>query len=274
MVSTYQSSPSDTLLSGATGVSEWQTTVGGVVAACGEAALVPLLALTVGTPATTQEVTSLTQQAVNNHWTVGTYAYAGQSSPQTLSNIAKTQGVTLQNMSYQSALKQYAGKRPIVIGVSNAQAFGGDDKGIFGHYIAVLGVTGPGNPAGAGNYIVSDPNQQQSEDQQLVVYTPAEIAAAQPFSAQVPTTGPTTAPANVTASASLNPLDPSTWLPAISSGVLSSLGISSIQDLLWRTGFIVLGLVLVILGFYIMFIPAEEKAAETIIPIAAKAAAA
>lgn len=261
-VLTYQPSGGDTVIPGSQGVGEWSTLVGGVVAACGEAALAAALTVTTGSPATGAQVTSLTQNAVGQGWTVGKYAYAGQSSPQTLANLAKSQGVTLNDMSYQQALSQYAGVRPIVIGISNATALGGDDANVQGHYITVLGKTS------GGNYVVSDPNQQASQSGGLVVYTPQQIADAQPFSAQVPSTGPSGNAGNT--SGLLGGGAANAGSGGVLQGIAASFGVSSVQDLAWRTGFIVLGGVMVVVGTLILF----RKEAGTVVALGAKAAVA
>jgi murein DD-endopeptidase MepM/ murein hydrolase activator NlpD len=74
-----------------------------------------------------------------------------------------------------------------------------------------------------------------------------------------------------TGTGSFNPLDPSTWLSGLESGVFSSLGVSSLQDFFWRTGFIVLGLILIIVGFVVTFQRQAEEGVGTVIGAAAKA---
>lgn len=64
-----------------------------------------------------------------------------------------------------------------------------------------------------------------------------------------------------------------TAVPAFIAGLMSSLGIPNVPDLLWRTGLIVTGLLLILIGFMIMFAHQEEEAGKVILPMAAKAAA-
>lgn len=68
--------------------------------------------------------------------------------------------------------------------------------------------------------------------------------------------------------------DPSTWVPGILQGFLSSFGLNSFQDLLWRAGFIIVGIILVIVGIQMMVIKEEAALAGTFTGAAVKAGSA
>lgn len=90
--------------------------------------------------------------------------------------------------------------------------------------------------------------------------------------------GPTSgSPANSSGSSSGaggSPLDPSSWVPGIVSGITSLLGLNNLQDLLWRAGFIIAGLGLIFIGFQLTFAQQEAQIAGTFTGAAAKGAAA
>lgn len=64
--------------------------------------------------------------------------------------------------------------------------------------------------------------------------------------------------------------DPSTWVPAIEASIFSSLGIASLPDLLWRSGFILAGILIIILGFVVAFQHQIEEGVGTVVGAAAK----
>lgn len=179
-MATYTNSMGGVLYQGATSVTEDLSRVNGFIAGCGEAALLVVLNAVKGVPTTPQDVTNLINQAVNAHKTVGGLAASGESSPSTLEYLANQHGVTLSSGDYRLLLKQYAGSKPVLLGVSNATAFGGRDATVRGHYITVVGKTSDNR------YIVSDPNSAESKSGQFIVYSQSQIDAAQPFYAAIP----------------------------------------------------------------------------------------
>lgn len=185
-MSTYTPQSRDVLLPGAKATTEWYSRVGGAVAGCGEAATAVMLGIMRGDTSyyDPNRVTSLIQDAVQAHQTVGMWAASGQTTAGNLQWLAGQNGV--QTTVYDGGqagtlLAQYAGSRPIVVGVSNARAFGGTDSGVNGHYVTVVGRTAQGD------YIVSDPNTAESTHGQFVTYSAAQFAAAQPFAVVMPT---------------------------------------------------------------------------------------
>lgn len=179
-MSTYTPTLGDTIYTGANAATEDLSRVGGFIAGCGEAALLVVLNAVKGAPTTPSDVTALIKQAVNAGQVTGGLAQSGESSPANLEALANSQGVSLQSGDYHALLAQYAGVKPVIVGVSNARAFGGADSNVFGHYVTVVGKTA------TGNYVVSDPNTPESQAGKFVTYTPAQINAAQPFWSAVP----------------------------------------------------------------------------------------
>lgn len=180
-MSGYTSSLGDVIYTGATAVTEDLSRVNGFIAGCGQAALLVILNAVKGTPTSPSDVTALIKQAINSNLVTGGLAQSGESSPANLEALAQQQGVSLQSGDYHTLLAQYAGSKPIILGVSNARAFGGSDSNVFGHYITIVGKTANGD------YIVSDPNTIESQSGKFVTYTPTQIAASLPFWGAVPT---------------------------------------------------------------------------------------
>jgi hypothetical protein len=176
MTATYQPQSGDRLLPNAVGVTELGTAVGGVVAACGWAALraVQKVVNPAGTDASPAGVTALTEEAVKSRNTVGKWAASGQATPSNIKLVAGMQGLTLMDISQDQAV-QIAGIDPVEVGVSNARAFGGNDSNVSGHYITLLG------KAANGDLIASDPNTNQSTQGALVRYTQKQLSDAKPF---------------------------------------------------------------------------------------------
>lgn len=184
-MSSYTSSLGDVIYTGATAVTEDLSRVNGFIAGCGQAALLVVLNAVKGQSTSPSDVTALIKQAISSNLVTGKLAQSGETSPANLEALAQQQGVTLQSGDYQTLLSQYAGQKPIILGVSNARAFGGADSNVFGHYITVVGKTSNGN------YIVSDPNTPESQAGKFVAYSPSQISASLPFWGAVPT-GPVT----------------------------------------------------------------------------------
>src|SRR6185437_11934417 len=92
----------------------------------------------------------------------------GSTTPQDLQWLAEQQGVktSLGSGNNWKATVDAAlpAGRPVVLGVSNAKAFGGSDANVSGHYVTLVGTTTDGR------YIVADPNQQAAKSGSTVVY--------------------------------------------------------------------------------------------------------
>lgn len=173
-------------------ITEDLTRVDGIIAGCGEAALLVILNGLKGLPTDPEELGNIIRNAEAHGW-VGK---GGVSAPSGLKSIAGSYGVSLQSGNLNTLINEWAGKRPIIVGVSNARAFGGRDSGVFGHYVTIVGRTA------GGALIVNDPNQS-SKFGYFDVYTQQQFADAHPFWAAVPNTwsggggtggGPTTDP--------------------------------------------------------------------------------
>jgi hypothetical protein len=221
---------------GAQAATELLSRVGGFIGGCGEAALAVVAHIQNGTPVSPSEVTSIIGDAISHG------ATAQASTPSELAATAPDLGVNLEGVPWQQALSQYAGSTPILLGVNNANAFGGADTGVGGHYITVVGKT-------ANGYVVADPNTPQSLTGGFVTYTEKQIAASLPFSAQIPTAPPNPlgslfggATGGVASGASGN------WWQQF----LTGLGLGSVQDAAWRTGLLILAAILLIVGLVML----------------------
>ena len=209
-MASYTATSGDFVIPGAKAATELLSPVGGFIAGCGEASLAVVANLINGTPIGPTEVTRIIHDAVAQGAGPG-----GTSTPSELAATGRTLGVTLQGQPYQSAISQYAGVKPIELGVSNASAFGGADVGVQGHYVTIVGRTR------TGNLVVADPNQQASLTGGLVQYTPQQIQAAHPFWAGVPTQATA---ASAQGGISLPGLTPQQWGIAWQTALASVLG--------------------------------------------------
>ena len=167
---------------------------------------------------------------------------------------------------WRSVLRQDAGQRPILLGISNADALGGWDSGVHGHAITIVG-TYPGG------YVVADPNSPEAASGQFVHYSEAQLAAAEPSSMIV---GPTMAQNGSTSGLPL-------WLQAalgITQGATQQAtqqvaGMTlrnTVLDGLIRAALIGAGAILVLVALALFFRPQIEQAATTAGRVAAVAA--
>ena len=162
-------------------VTERLTRVNGIVAGCGQAALLVILHATKGLPTTAAELKALIVQSQNNHQA----GIRGNSTPSNLIWLAGQYGQQLTPIDWRNASQYVDAGQPVIVGVNNARVFGGPDTTVEGHYVTLVGRSGR-------NYLVSDPNTVESETGNFVVYTPEQIAAAHPFWAAttpIPVTG-------------------------------------------------------------------------------------
>lgn len=151
-------------------VTERLTRVNGIVAGCGQAALLVILHVTKGLPTTAAEVKALIVQGQNQHQA----GPGGNSTPSNLIWLAGQYGQHLTAIDWRNASTYIDQGQPVIVGVNNASVFGGPDTTVSGHYITLVGRSGR-------NFLVSDPNTVESESGQFVVYTPEQLAAANPF---------------------------------------------------------------------------------------------
>jgi hypothetical protein len=269
---TYAPSSGDRLVPGAASVSELGTSVGGFIASCGFAALAAVQHVITGAPASDAADTALTQQAVAEHQTVGKFAQSGQATPSNIKYIAGMHGINFLDLT-QSQAVQIAGIDPVEVGVSNARAFGGSDSNVSGHYVTILG-----EQAKTGNLIVSDPNQPQSEQGQLNIYSQQQLSNAQPFWFGAPSASSGAGSGNA-ASSLANAYTPPgfpgpIWNPGVNIGqavagqVLGGLDIggmiqavlTAFTTALKRIGVFAVGLALVAIGLYVALRPQLQQA--------------
>lgn len=174
MAAIYDPGMGGSIVPNASPVTEDFTWVSGLVRGCGEAALLVILHGLKNVATDPQSLYQIIVTAIRNGW-VG---LGGTSQPHGLEQIASSYGVSLKSGNYQSMIPQYAAVTPVIVGVSNADAFGGRDRGVGGHYVTVVGKTA------AGDFIVSDPNNH-SKFGQYDVYSLAEFTKARPFWAAI-----------------------------------------------------------------------------------------
>lgn len=243
-MTTYSSSMGGTIVPNAAPVTEDFTRINGVIAGCGQAAMLVTLNAYRGLPTSPAEVGNLIEQMVHANQTVGGKASSGQSSPAGLTWLASQYGVSMQSGDPATMLDTYAGIRPIVWGVSNAHVLGGWDSGVSGHYINIVGRTADGR------FIVSDPNQPESENGQFVVYTRQQLLDAQPFWAAVPTSGPPAGQSNTTTLAAATASSGGNCAHSITI-VGQTICMDQGLDLLIRSGLLFAAAVLIIMGILI-----------------------
>lgn len=244
----------DYIIPGAQAVTETLSRVGGVINGCGQAALAVMQGIATGQPPSVAQVTALIMQGAQAGYTGTT----GVSTPSGLAALGAASGTPLTVGSGQSALgtinANLARGYPTEVGVANARVFGGSDVNVRGHYITIVG------RAASGNYIVADPNQPAALSGQFVQYSPAQITQAHPFGTLTPIS---INPPGNTALGSAAPLG----------GLFSAFGVSP-QDFAWRSGLIVGGMILIVLGMLVFFSHQEGEAITTVVQTAPKAAAA
>ncbi|HEX5548484.1 MAG TPA: C39 family peptidase [Ktedonobacterales bacterium] len=163
-------------------ISESLAPVNGAIAGCGQAAVLMMNHIVTGEPVDANELLNLIKFSVATGHSVSP---SGATRPSDLQWLAEQQGVktTLgSGASWRSTVDNAipAGKS-VVLGVSNARAFGGSDSNVAGHYVTIVGTTTDGR------YIVADPNQQAAKAGGTVIYSASQIQAAKPFATLTPT---------------------------------------------------------------------------------------
>jgi hypothetical protein len=168
-------------------ITEWYSKIDGTIEACGQASVAMALhALNPGKyPATSAFVTQLATETTNAKETTD-WPHASTSA-RNLQWLFKQHGysATIHYAGdYRTTVQAFAGVKPLCVGVSNATAFGGHDAHVNGHWVTIFGV----NPKGV--YIVGDPNTSEATSGAFVFYSPAQLAAAEPFAVLVPNQDP------------------------------------------------------------------------------------
>lgn len=175
---------SDKLVPNAVAITEWYSKIDGTIEACGQASAAMALHSLKGTPATASFVTALAQETVSGGQV--TDAPHASTSPANLKWLLGKHGVTatIHTGDWETALRAFAGVKPLLIGVAHAEAFGGHDAHVDGHWVCVFGYSA------SGGYAVGDPNTPEATSGALVTYTLAQFQAARPFAALVPQENP------------------------------------------------------------------------------------
>ena len=263
----YVPAAGDLVYSGASAATELLSRVGGFIAGCGFASFAVVNNAVHGTSTSPSQVTDIINRAIH----AGDAGPGGVATPAGIERTAAAYGVTFQSEPYQSALSQYAGVKPIELGVSNARAFGGADSNVQGHYITIVGRTAQGS------FIVSDPNTPQSAAGQFVTYTPAQIIASNPFWAGVPqqsvlgsASGATSASSSSSTSSGGNPFDIANAIGGLGTGITSAVGsfgsdlrsgaTTALRDSAW----FLLALVIIGAGAWLLFSEPLQQAAKSV----------
>lgn len=239
----------DYIIPGAQAISQWGI---GFVNACGEAALSVVQAIQNGAAPTLAGLVNLVKQGPS----FGT-AVSGTSTPSELTALASANGVPLARGSGAGALAtinaNLAQGTPTILEVQHAQAFGGSDRNVSGHYVTVVG------QAANGNYIVADSNQSAATSGGFVQYTAQQITNAQPFATLTPTKSPNpgTALGGFTSAAISQGLQGA--FGGIGASLSKSLGVTGINDFVWRSVLIIGGLALIVLGLMVFFSHQENE---------------
>lgn len=267
---TYRPTDTTNVIPGAQGISEFF----GFAADCGQAAAEVIYSWASGQPASGAHINAV----VSKMQSVGLAGPGGLSTLQENSAALTAQGIpNYVTSDWMNAISQNVGSRPVEIGVSNGRALPGDELNLNNHFLTIVGLTKEGN------LIASDPDNAAAKAGQLNIYTPAQIMAAKPWGAIVPT-GSGSASSAVTSVpwASLpavggnsgGPISLSVTTPSALQSLQSGLGIGKTSDLLWMGGLILLGGLLLLAGVVIFILPSPkhvEEAAGTVIGAAAKA---
>lgn len=175
------------------------------------------------------------------------------------------------------AIRQNAGVKPIELGVSNARVLPGDENTVFGHFLTIEGRTK------SGDYIASDPDNAAAKHGQLVRYSEAQLAAAHPWGAIVPT--------QVSGQIGGGPLPPDALGPIVNAvapgfgGVVGGIGdaaalpanianaaATAIRPLVINVGLFTLALILIFGGLLLVFWEPVSAGVQTGVSAGTKAA--
>ena len=161
--------------------------VGGFVNGCGQAAVLMMNAVVKGQPTSTNDLLNAIKYSIATGKATQSGSHIGATTPAELQWLSEQQGVkttlgagSAWRSTVDNAIPQ---GKPVVLGVSNARAFGGSDSNVSGHYVTIVGTTTDGR------YIVADPNQQAAKAGGTVVYSASQIQAAKPFATLTPVKG-------------------------------------------------------------------------------------
>ena len=240
---------------GAQALSEWFSPVGGFIEGCGEASALVAAHIVNGTAINPGELTSVIQAAVRNHQTVD--PSGAQTGGQVQWDLAQMGVPSTVQYGASGAIPAIdaalASGVPVVVGVSQGSQLTGEPAGLRGHFVTIVGANSQG-------YVVADPNTPQATQGGFVNDTAAQIQQANPFATITPTPSTTASVGNV-----FGPILGSNALTsqAISGGIsgaaqsigqtiLSALGLSNSQDLVWRGGLILVGLILLVIGLVML----------------------
>ena len=262
----------DYIIPGAQAVTQWGI---GFINACGEAALAVLEGIQNGVAPTISTVQNLARAGTS----FGTDP-TGTSTLQELQKLAASMGTaTTIGPGGQAGLNtinaNLAQGKPTEVNIQKASALGGNDVGVAGHYVTVVG------RAANGNYIVADSNQAAARSGQFVQYSPQQLLNADLYGTLTATgvPNPGAAVGGFTADAISQGITTGfqNVLNGLFGGIKVNLGITGLSDFAWRSALIVGGMVLIVIGLLVFFSKQEGDAITVVTQqagTAAKAAAA
>jgi hypothetical protein len=235
----------------------------GFTQACGEAAAEILYSATRGVAPSGAHINA----AVSGLQGAG---LAGAQGVSTLGGnawaLAQEGVATQQTSDWVGAITRNAGQIPVMIGVSNGGALPGDEPGLHNHFLSIVGYDS------AGRYLASDPDNVAAQSGKLAAYTPAELAAAHPFGALIPS-GALSAPAPGWTHGPALPAFGSAGKSAGNAAgnaagdagnwFLKWLGLPTATQFFWRAGLVIGGALLVLIGLGMFF--SHSQAGQTVI---------
>lgn len=257
-------------------ISESLAPVNGFVNGCGQAAVLMMNHIVRGEKVDSNELLNLVKFSIATGNATTSGHHIGSTNPEQLQWLAEQQGVkttlgpgSAWRSTVDAAIPQ---GKPVVLGVSNARAFGGSDANVRGHYVTVVGTTNDGR------YIVADPNQQAAKTGDTVVYSANQIQAARPFATLTPTSATqTTQTSSSTNGASSGCLHHVGWGGGVGGIGAFDICLDPLLDFVMRATLVSTGVLLIIVAILIFtrhtWEPAAGDAAKEVAKGAAVAAA-
>ncbi len=142
---------------------------------CGQTAELAALHVRDGTPLDAPHLAAIVKRDIQHGWA----SASGSETTHAIADDLALLGVphTLYDYpgpaNWRDLLRTCAGVKPVIVFITNGQALPGDERGLHGHFICVLGVS----PRG---YLCCDGDNPISRLGKLATYTEQQLAAAQP----------------------------------------------------------------------------------------------
>lgn len=173
--------------SGIQTVYEGLAPVGGFVNGCGEAAVLMASQFYRGQKVDPNALLNLIKLSIATGHATKSGRHQGATDAADLQWLFQQQGIKAKvgrGESWRSTSDAaLANGKPVVLGLANARALGGNNSNVDGHYITLIQTDGD-------KYLALDPNQPQARDDKGVIYTADTIQKAKPFATVVPQDSP------------------------------------------------------------------------------------